>query len=138
MERLEERLLLLGKVTYTQQNVQSNSKTLDLPEGATIKYAKLYWWGKKYSETSATKQAYLKTPTSDEYMKIYGNESVIFGDEYVSGAEITDLVEITNGEFKLDKVFNRKYRDVYSGWSIQIVYEHVDFLLKRLMSMMVM
>ncbi|MCV6608168.1 MAG: hypothetical protein OIF32_08150, partial [Campylobacterales bacterium] len=130
-EDLRGDTLIIGNQALLNKDLDS-SNYLKIPDNSTIKYAKLYWWGNFHGGSSALKHAYLKDSNQEELIKVNAEETIIYGKEYISSGEVTDLITGEKGEFQLDKVFPKSQSDVYGSWALQVVYENLDSTYKNI------
>ncbi|WP_051756974.1 hypothetical protein [Kitasatospora purpeofusca] len=113
----------------------ASSADLNLPPGASVKYARLYWGGTRgIGDTvlpeSSIDEIYLKVPGENQYRNIANDQpsiGYITTDEessYQASADITDLVKRhgtgTYTGANMDSVVKPHS---WGGWSIAIAYE---------------
>ncbi|MGG6268975.1 hypothetical protein [Leptolyngbya sp. AN10] len=105
----------------------SSSSDLNLPSGATVLFAGLYWGGD--SSNAARNQVRLKTPTSSGYLTITANASDVYGNigyqnAYQGFADITSTVKANgNGTYTVANVQSTSgSTNRWAGWTIVVVY----------------
>lgn len=117
---------------YTMVNVDvdgvastfnSSRATLNLPAGATVLFAGLYWGAE--SASASRNQVLLDTPAAGGYVPVTG---VVVGstgsNDYQGFADVTSLVQAAgNGTFTVANVqANVNATDKHGGWSLVVAY----------------
>ena len=107
----------------------SSTATLNLPPGATVLFAGLYWGG--WSTAGARNTAKLAVPGGG-YVTLTAQQLDAIGSAYQGFADITTQVRNAgSGTYAVaDVQSSAGASDVYAGWSIVVAY-HLNTLLSR-------
>lgn len=100
----------------------SSTADLNLPGGATVLFAGLYWGAD--SNSALRNQVLLATPAAGAYTTITGAVLGAFGNDYQAFADVTPLVQTAgNGTYTVANVqASVNASDRHGGWTIVIVY----------------
>src|SRR5262245_13557309 len=102
----------------------SSRATLDLPDGATVLWAGLYWGAR--STAAARNTVRFDTPAVGGYQTITGtltSGATRTEADYQGFANVTALVQIAGeGTYQIANVQAQTGTDKYAGWSLVVVY----------------
>jgi hypothetical protein len=119
--------------TTTPGLFDSSTAALDMPSGATVLFAGLYWMGNAPSTAPRT-QVLFRTPAGGGYNSITG---VVIGDSstvtpapnppgpnYEGFANVTSLVQAaSNANYTVANVQASIGTNLYAGWSLVVAYQ---------------
>ncbi len=120
-------------VDSSSSTFNSSTATLNLPAGASVMYARLYWGGRTApSPTVDRKKAQFKTPGASSYSSVEDPTVDVFTDAtigvnselYVASTDVTDIVaDSGSGTYTVANVHGWLNRGGTAGWSLVVVYE---------------
>lgn len=119
----------------------SSSAVIDLPAGAEVLFAGLYWGADTSAGTNGTAapspllrtEVLLDTPAAGGYLLVVGSQVGIQGTRYHVFFDATNLVRAAgNGTYTIANLQAGTGADRYGGWSLVIAYRLADAPLRNL------
>lgn len=121
----------------------SSAASLNLPTGAQVLWAGLYWGARANPSTAGRNQIYFKPPGSSTYQLLSGsllgiitNQGAATTRPYSAFADVTSLVRTSgNGTYWVGGILAATGNDplgFYAGWSLVVVYHLSSELLRNL------
>lgn len=124
-----------GEAANECGEVNGTSRYLNIPSGATVHKAYLYWSGSSYYASNAVYIDQSVTLNSqnvaaDDAWTETINNGGYYQDFYAAYADVTSKItgsgNITIDNLSFDKVVSCPYGSVYGGWSLVVIYTKSD------------